>query len=441
MAVEIILPKVDMDQETGTIVEWRKSEGEQVTEGEILLVIETDKVAIDVEAPGSGKLAGVSGKPGDVFPIGTVIGFLLAEGEEFPQQEQLPAANGEPVPASTSAPEPSPVSATPVARNMAATHGIDLGTVSSGDGKKITKADVQAKLAEQTQPVVDGKVYAVPAARRVARENNLALEQVAGSGPDGRIQSTDVLAFMAQQKQTTTAPVMVSAEAQVVPLIGMRKTIAERMTANYQNVPHIKFTSRVVMDGFSNARSRLNDLAKNSDEQKISATAMFVKLVAAALTRHPYLNSSLNGDDIVLHQEINIGVAVALKDGLIVPVVKNADSKSLSQIAKEVADLVERARDGKLLPSEVKGGTFTISNLGLFGIEQFDAIINAPEAAILAIGATQLEAVPEADGQIVSRPVMRVTLSADHRIVDGAVAAQFMADLKTVFEEPLLMVY
>jgi pyruvate dehydrogenase E2 component (dihydrolipoamide acetyltransferase) len=227
----------------------------------------------------------------------------------------------------------------------------------------------------------------------------------------------------------------------VIPLIGIRRTIAERMTANYQNIPHIKFTSRVIMSEFSAARNKLNELARRSDEQKISATAMLVKLVASTLARHPYLNSSLNNDEILLHRDINIGVAVALENGLIVPVVKNADKKGFAEIAAEVNDLSTRARAGKLINADVKGGTFTISNLGPFGIEQFDAIINAPEAAILAVGATQPEAIPDDDGIIRAYPVIRMTLSADHRIVDGAIAARFMADLKIILEAPILIAY
>ena len=220
----------------------------------------------------------------------------------------------------------------------------------------------------------------------------------------------------------------------------MRRTIAERMTANYQQIPHIRFTTRVMMNAFTEARNKLNVAVEKTGVQKISATALFVKLVATTLVRHPYLNGSFREAEILLQKDINIGVAVALENGLIVPVVKNANQKGLAEIAAEVNDLSARARAGKLTSADVKGGTFTISNLGPFGIEQFDAIINAPEAAILAIGATQLEAIPDEDGKIRARPVMRMTLSADHRIVDGAVAARFVADLKTVFEEPMLMI-
>jgi pyruvate dehydrogenase E2 component (dihydrolipoamide acetyltransferase) len=325
---------------------------------------------------------------------------------------------------------------------MAAAHGLDLkAVIPSAKGQKITKADVEVALKSQSTLGGDGKVYAVPAARRVARENQVDLVSLQGSGPGGRIQTSDVLTFMEQRQQMDVQAETLRGEPETIPLIGMRRTIAERMTANYQEIPHIRFTSRVLMSKLTEARSRLNALAEKSGGQKISVTAMLVKIVAATLARHPLLNSSLREDEIVLHPAINIGVAVAVENGLIVPVVKNADQKGLAEIAEEVNDLATRAREGSLVNADVKGGTFTISNLGPFGIEQFDAIINAPEAAILALGATQLEAIPDEDGQIKACPIMRMTLSADHRIVDGAVAAHFVADLKAAMEEPILIAY
>ena len=442
MAIEVIMPKVDMDQETGTIVEWCKNSGEYVKTGEIIMVIETDKVALDVESPGSGTLDGISAQQGETIPIGQVIAYLLSEGEELPRgQEPSPKVDRDaPVP---SAETVSWKSATPVAKNMAAAHGIDLNTViPTGKDLKITKADVAAKLAgESSAAGADGKVYASPAARRTARENQVELATLDGSGPGGRIQTHDVLTFLDRQSQIEMPMTPQTLEPEKIQLIGMRRTIAERMTANYQNIPHIRFTSRVSMSEFISARNKLMGLAERTGTQKISATALFVKLVATALGRHPYLNSSIKDDEILLHQDINIGVAVALECGLIVPVIKNADQKGVAEIAVEVIDLSTRARAGKLTNADVKGGTFTISNLGPFGIEQFDAIINAPEAAILALGATQLEAIPDENGQIIACPVMRMTLSADHRIVDGAVAARFVADLKTILEDPILMAF
>jgi pyruvate dehydrogenase E2 component (dihydrolipoamide acetyltransferase) len=329
---------------------------------------------------------------------------------------------------------------------VAADTGLDLGAVAgTGPRGKVTRADVEAALAGQlSAPAGDGRVYATPAARRLAREQDVDLRAVPGSGPKGRVQAADVVAAAqaASMPAPVSAPVAASAsltDIEVVPLQGMRRTIAERMTASYQTVPHIDFTVRVDMTRFNEAREQLNAKAEASGGERISATAMIVKAVASTLARHPYLNASLQGEEIHLRREINVGVAVALDEGLIVPVIRGADRKGLAEIAAEVNDLSARARDGRLVPSDVSGGTFTVSNLGPFGIEQFTAIINPPQSAILAVGATQLEAIPDESGHIAARPILRITLSADHRIVDGAVAARFVSDLKTVLETPVLL--
>lgn len=437
MATEVILPKVDMDQETGTIVEWVKQDGEAVTEGEIILVIETDKVAIDVEAPASGTLQGISASPGEVLPIATVIAYILEPGEELP-------AGAAPLPeTSQSPPQASPrdIPATPVARNMAAAHAIDLKKVNgSGQQGQVTKADVVALVPAPGTIAPEGRVYAAPAARRVATELGVDLNQVLGSGPGGRIQSADVAAA-AQQGKSIPSLSESQAESEVIPLVGMRRTIAERLTSSYQSIPHINFSARILMDEFIKTRAVLNEHAHKAGEERISATAVLVKLVATALERHPWLNSSYTEEAILLHRSIHIGVAVALEEGLIVPVVRDADKKGIAQIGAEVTDLAARARERRLIPSEVAGGTFTISNLGPFGVEQFDAIINPPQAAILAVGATQQEAVALENGELASSPVMRVTLSADHRVVDGAVAAHFIGELKSLVEHPVLLTY
>jgi pyruvate dehydrogenase E2 component (dihydrolipoamide acetyltransferase) len=226
-----------------------------------------------------------------------------------------------------------------------------------------------------------------------------------------------------------------------IPLIGMRRKIADRMTESYQSIPHIQFTVRVDMSNFIKARNDYNELALTKGDEKVSVTALLVKLVAMVLADHPWLNSSLRDDKIILHEDINIGLAVALEIGLIVPVIKNADQKGISLIATESNDLIKKAREENLNSADVKGGTFTITNLGPFGVEQFNAIINPPEAGILAVGATTPEVVALPDGAIATRPTMRLTLSADHRIVDGAVAAGFIDDLKKTLENPILMNY
>lgn len=342
MAIEMIMPKVEKEQETGTILEWLRTEGQGVKEGEIILVIETDKIAIDIESPGTGTLAGISAHPGDVIPVGSVIAYILAEGEELPEStSQIPTT-------SDSAGREAPVS--------------------GKDG--------------QSHPSLSG----------------------------GQI-----------------------------PLTGMRRTIAERLNASYRTIPHIQFSGGVDMTNFNKVRKHLNGLSIQGGASKVSVTAMLVKLVARTLADHPLLNSSLQNEVIILHKEINIGVAVALEDGLIVPVIRNADKKDIREIAAESEDMISRARKGGLTSADVKGTTFTISNLGPFGIEQFNAIINPPEVCVLAIGATLPKVIPLEGGEIAVRPYMRFTLSTDHRVVDGAVAARFLADLKANLEDPSIM--
>jgi len=428
MAVPVIMPKLEMAQETATVVEWLKREGERVEKGEPLLVVETDKVTVEIECPASGILAGIRVEPQQVVPVTEVIAYILQPGEELPQEREAPA------PPLVEAPPTPTISATPVAQRLAAAHGIDLTTVvGTGPGGQITKADVEAVLNLTPLPGAKGVrgevVRATPAARRIARERGVDLSAVKGSGPRGRIQAADVLAF-------APAPA-----AEVIPLRGMRRTIAERMTASYQTTPHITLTMRVDMSAFEEVRERLNAKAEADGQPRVSVTALLVKAVAWALKQHPWLNSTLRDEEIHLLPDINIGVAVALEEGLIVPVVHQADRKSVAEIAAEMNDLVTRAREGQLTPADVAGGTFTVSNLGPFGVEQFTAIINPPQAAILAVGATRLEAIVSEEGQVVVRPVMRMTLSADHRIVDGAVAARFLADLREALEAPALLLW
>jgi pyruvate dehydrogenase E2 component (dihydrolipoamide acetyltransferase) len=438
MAVEMIMPKVDMDQETGTVVEWLKTNGQKVEEGEAILVIETDKIAIDVEAPASGILEGISANPGDVIPIGKVIAYILDEGEKLPEGAASPVTSPASKEDKRSSRDPEEVVATPVARQLAASQGVDLKTITpSGKGGKILKKDVEKALQGERPLDREGDLIATPAARRTARIKGIDLDKVSGTGPGGRIQKSDV------EKIQTQAGVRPSYKkvqrGERIPLVGKRRTIAERLTASHQSIPHIQFTNRVNMSALFKVRNDLNQMASKEGGEKISVTDMLVKWVAIVLADHPWLNSSLLEESVVFHQDINIGLAVALEEGLIVPVVKNADQKTLREIAAETSDLIARAREGTLVSADVKGGTFTISNLGPYGIEAFTAIINPPEVGILAVGATIQEVVALGEGVFGVQPVMRVTLSADHRVVDGAVAARFMEDLKTRLEDPLEM--
>jgi pyruvate dehydrogenase E2 component (dihydrolipoamide acetyltransferase) len=449
MATDVIMPKVDMDQETGTVARWLKHNGDEVKQGEIILEIETDKVAIEVESPASGILNGIMVGEGQTVPIATTIAYILQPGEVLPVGAK-PTKQAEEM-------EPSPkvpvqqtdweAPITPVARNVAAAAGIDPGTISgTGRGGRVTRRDVEEALAAP-KPFGNGKgkVYATPAARRIATEQGVVLEAVSGSGPDSRVQAADVLAYVETAVTTPAPQPSLRPMVEVIPLQGKRRTIAERLTASYQSVPHINFTASIDMTHFDEARRQLNARIEKDGGARISATALLAKIVGQTLLNHPWLNSSFRDGqgeqeaEIHLFKEVNLGIAVALEDGLIVPVVQDAANKGVAQIAAEVKDLAVRARNGQLAPAEVREGTFTISNLGPFGVEQFTAIINPPQAAILAVGATRPEVVADADGQVVVRPIMHVTLAADHRVVDGAVAAHFIADLKAALEEPVLL--
>jgi pyruvate dehydrogenase E2 component (dihydrolipoamide acetyltransferase) len=440
MATAVIMPKLEISQETGTVIEWLKEEGDEVEKGEPILVVETDKVTVETEAPASGILADKQVSPGDIVPVTEVIAYILEPGEPSVVADESPTPAAEQAAPSTTR----GLNVTPVAERLAEAEGVDLETVmGTGRSSRITKADVEKALqapAPRTPKAPEGKVRASPAARRLAREQDLDLQDIQGTGPRGRIQGEDVRTFAAA-KEAAESEVVPEPAAQVIPLEGMRRTIAERMTSSYQTSPHISFTVRVDMTNFQRARAALNARAEASDGSRVSTTALLLKAVAWALQEHPWLNSTLEEDEIHLLPEINIGVAVALERGLIVPVVREANRKRLEVLATELDDLVSRAREGQLTPSDVTGGTFTVSNLGPFGIESFNAIINPPEAAILAVGATQQELAVGEDGKPVSRPVMRMTVSVDHRIVDGALAARFLATLREALEEPSLLLW
>ncbi len=433
MATPVIMPKVDMDQETGTVVEWLKQEGEQVEQGEAILVIETAKVAIEVESPAAGVLGGIQAAPGEEIPIATTIAYILAEGEQAPTPESAPVAVAEP-PAPTPSESPStPSIATPVAQKLAAQEGIDVSALSgSGPGGRVTKADVQSAIeAPQEVPTGDGKIYATPAARRIARERGVALAAISGSGPKGRIQAIDVLERPVETQFLPPASGAVR-ELEVIPLAGMRRTIAERMTRSVQTAPHFSLQVDVDMRQAEAMRARFNERG----EVKITPTAIIVKAVAWALIRHRFVNARLVDDAIHLLPEINIGVAVALEEGLIVPVVHDADRQGIAQIAARISELSSRARAGELTADDLTGSTFTVSNLGMFGIDRFTAIINPPESAILAVGRTENRPREIGPGEIGLVPTMTLTLSVDHRAMDGAIAARFLDDLRQAIEEP-----
>jgi pyruvate dehydrogenase E2 component (dihydrolipoamide acetyltransferase) len=466
MAREVIMPKFGFTQETAEIVRWLKKAGDAVEAGDPIAEVTTDKVNMEVEAPASGILADLRYKEGDVVPVTEVIAYILAPGEALPaaggSAAQPPAAPSAAVEAPPAAAPPSmpPVKATPLAERIAREAGLELqGIQGSGPSGKITRRDVEAVLNRQA----GGKVRAVPAARRLAREAGVELAEVASSGPGGRVQSADVQRFLAGRPSAAVeavqpAPVeaaqpLPAAPAalerapqpafQVLPLAGMRRTIAQRLQKSAQEAPHINLEIRVDVTQAEALRARANQ-QRGEGQPKVSLTAVLAKACAWALKRNPYLNAWLQstpqGEQIVLIEQVNLGIAVALKEGLIVPVVKQAESKGLLQLAQEMEELTARARENRLRPEDVTDGTFSISNLGMFGVERFTAIINPPQVAILAVGTVRREVVADENDQVAVRPMMNLTLCADHRVVDGAVAAAFLRDLKTVLEDPQLMV-
>ncbi|MGQ9625953.1 MAG: 2-oxo acid dehydrogenase subunit E2 [Anaerolineae bacterium] len=431
MATEVIMPKFGMTQEEATVLRWLKGEGDAVEKDEPILQVETDKVVMEVEAPASGILRGLRCKEGDVVPVTEVIAYILAPGEKVPGTLEVPGTRE------------AEVAATPVARRLAEELGLSLSEIpGTGVGGKVTKEDVEAYLVQREEApgekvpgTLEAKVRATPAARRVAREQGIDLRELAGSGPRGRVQAADVEAAARKVEAAAPAP-----PAQVIPLRGMRKTIAERMQTSARTAPHITLNVEVEMTNIRAIQPHLAQEVQAETGSKLSLTAMLVKAVAWALKKHPLLNATLREGEIHLLSQINIGVAVALEEGLIVPVVHGADRKSLARVAYEVDDLAERARAGRLTLEEVTGGTFTLSNLGMFGVDSFTAIINPPESAILAVGKMEERPVVR-DGQLVARPMMTMTLSADHRIVDGAVAARFLQDLRAALEAPSPMLW
>lgn len=432
MAVEVILPKVDMVMETGTFVEWFKQEGQQVVKGEPLFTILTDKAAIEIEAPASGKLAGVSAKPDDVIPVSETIAYILAPGERLPERRNGAfAASG----------------------------------TTAGGAVSAAPAGAGVAQAASSPTVPAGKVRASPVARRMATDLGLNLNTLSGRGPRGRIQRADVAAAEQLEKQAQEAqptafvqtpaaliegsmrpggiPALQIAlpearRKEVIPLTGARKIIAQRMAYSAATAPHISLSLHVDMSEATRLRTGLLAKIEQSTGQRLSFTAILARAVTAVLPRHPFINASLNGEEIICWEDIHLGIATSLKDYLIVPVIRQAQTKNLEQLVAVLADLVERARSRRLSPAEMSGSTFTISNLGMFGIEAFTAIINPPESAILAVGKI-VERQAAGEDNLALKSMMNLTLSADHRVIDGAAAASFLAELKATLENPYLL--
>ncbi len=425
MPTNVIMPALELAQETGKVLRWLKSPGEAVTKGEPIVEIETDKVTVEVEAPASGVLRDVTARAGDVVPVGKTIAVIAAPGEAAAAAPETPVATvrhagaaAAPAPVAASA----GVKASPLARKLAEQHGVDLAQMQTPSGR-IEKADVLAYVESRKGAAAgDGAAArlapASPKARRLASERGVDLSVVRGSGPGGAVLALDVPA--AAQR------------AAAAGVSNVWRIMAERMTASWTTAPHFYLVREVNVSRLATWRER----AGKQTGARITYTDLLVRLVAAAIAQHPRVNVSWKDGAIIQHADVNVGLAVALEDGLVVPVLHRADTLTLAEIAARREDLVTRAQAGKLRPSDIQGGTFTISNLGMFGVDAFDAIVNPPQAAILAVGRIA-DRVVALNGQPAVQPTMVLTLSCDHRALDGARGAQFLGALADLIEEPL----
>jgi pyruvate dehydrogenase E2 component (dihydrolipoamide acetyltransferase) len=440
MATEIVLPQWSMGMADGTIVRWLKHEGDPVTEGEPLVEVEAAKVTSEVEAEVSGVLARILVAEGETVPVRTPLCLIGTADEVIASAEASTAPRESATVASTLVPPVAssqpPLQVTPVARRMAQEHGIDLSQVrGSGPGGRIVTEDVQRAIGEAARPApattAPATVQVIPAARRLAQEHGIDLGQVRGSGPGGRITVEDVQRVIATAaRPVLSVPPASPTTGQVIPLTGMRGTIARRMHQSLQTSAQVTLITEVDVSALVQLREELKQ------QFALTYTDLVIKAVALALKEHPRVNAWIEGEQIQLVQAIHIGVAVALDEGLIVPVVHDADRKSLREIAQETRQLALRAREGSLSREEVMGSSFSVSNLGMYGIDAFTPIINPPESAILGVGRINEKLVRIPQGAE-WRHVMTLSLTFDHRAVDGAPAAAFLQTIGKHLENPV----
>ena len=387
MAVDVIMPAMGATQETGRLVRWFKREGDSVTKGEMLMEVETDKSVVEVESPASGILARITATPDDEVPVGQTIALIVEPGEEVAGAGKAAAAG--------------PGRKAPV--------------------RKKSKLPAAPKAAS-AKTSATGRLLASPAAKRLAKERGVDLAGMQGTGPDGAVVARDVLSMALGGPANEGGP---------VPPSRMRRLIGERMTLSKQTAPHFYLDMEVDMTA---VEARREALRKQGTEPVPSINDFILKAVSRALAESPRMNAAWTDKGIEQHSEVNLGMAVAVDDGLVVPVIRNADKLPLEELALRSRELASRAQDRKLTPANYQGGTFTVSNLGMFGVDSFTAIINPPQCGILAVGRVAPRVVPH-DNDITVRSMMTMTLSADHRVVDGAIAARFLQRVKQQLEQ------
>ena len=401
MATNVIMPALGVAQQTGKLLKWLKTDGQTVTKGEPLMEIETDKATVEIEAAASGILTDVSAKPGDDVPVGQTIAMILAAGEALPAKQKAPAA------ARVIPPLPQ----------------------GEGRGEGRTPTSTITTMPARLTAPSGGRILASPKAKRLAKEQGIELSSLRGSGPDGSILARDVLHGT---PEAFRQPMAGSSPREIIPLSPMRRIVGERMTQSKQRAPHFYISMDVDMSAINQWRAEAKE---RGDESIPSINDFILQACAGALKTFPSLNSSFTEQGIEQHSEINLGVAVALAEGLVVPVIRNADRFSLAELAEQSRALADKAQNKKLFPLDYEGGTFTVSNLGMLGVDSFIAIINPPQCAILAVGRVASRVVAD-EGMFAVKSLMTATLSADHRVVDGASAARFLREVKQLLESP-----
>jgi pyruvate dehydrogenase E2 component (dihydrolipoamide acetyltransferase) len=415
---QVTLPRLGQGMESGTIVRWLKSEGDRVEKGEPLYELDTEKVTQEVEADASGVLLKILAGEGEEIDVGKAVAVIGEEGEEVAEDEPIADAEAE---------DPSKVT--------------EVEKQEEGEPAPERKEERERgrEAAEEDKPPSNGavaadggRVKASPLARRIARERGIELSAISGTGPEGRIVAEDV-ERAEKAPAPAAAPAAPPGEVESIPLTGMRRTIARRMTEAWE-APAFQIAMTADMTAAIRLREKLVERMADGDA-KPTYSDILAKVCAVALMRHRAVNALFAGDEIQIQPSANVGFAVAVPDGLVVPVLRSAETKAIPQLAAERAEVVGRIRDGKLRQEDLEGGTFTISNLGMYGVQRFVAVLNPPQAAILAVGAIEERAVVT-DGELAARPVMELTLTCDHRSVDGATASDFLRTVKQFLEEP-----
>jgi len=387
MAISVVMPALELTQETGKLVAWRKSEGEPVAKGEVLLEVETDKAVVEIEAAADGILAGVKAVAGDVIPVGTTIAWIISPGEALPKED-----------------------------------------ASRDAVKPVATARTQPSHSAPSEPQSGGAKIS-PKARRLAREHNVDIARVRGTGADGQILASDILALAESSSKDEPAA------AELKPLSSVARLMAERTTQSWTTVPHFFVVREIDAGPLVEALEKFRVSADKTAGVRVTHTDLLVALVARVLLRHPRINSSWAGQGLRHNKDINIALAMAVDDGVVTGVIQNADKLELGKIAAQRKGLAERAKAGQLRPADIAGATFTISNLGMHQVDAFTAIIVPPQAAILAVGSIA-DRVVAVGGEPAIRPMMSLTLSSDHRVIDGARAAQFLNDLAEAIRDP-----